>query len=254
MNDIKSVQDRKRIAVKEALAKLMATENIIVEHAPIPTAAFDLVNRKLLIPLWKDISEDVYTLLISHEVGHALYTPQAEWMKAVKETENKNYKQVVNIVEDVRIEKMIQSKYPGTVRSFKAGYDELEKQDLFGTQTSKKEIKDYGILDRINLHYKLGHYGYVNVPFAEEEKSWLSEIDNAKTFPQVLEISKRLLKYAEEEAEKKGESLEEQETTQGDITINADSKELADAIEKQLKEQNPSDGSCLLYTSPSPRD
>ena len=117
-----TAQDSKRIAIKEALARLMAVENITVEHASIPTAAFDVVNRKLYLPLWKDISEDVYTLLISHEVGHALYTPGDNWKKKVIEGKDKNYKSVVNIIEDVRIEKLIQKKYHGAARSFKAGY------------------------------------------------------------------------------------------------------------------------------------
>ena len=34
---------------KEILAKLMATENIIVEHANIPTAGFDVIEFKPLL-------------------------------------------------------------------------------------------------------------------------------------------------------------------------------------------------------------
>ena len=82
---------------KEILAKLMSTENITVEHSNIPTAAFDLINRKLLLPNWKDISNDVYTLLISHEVGHALFTPTDEWSTSVKDDKN-NYNDDLNLI------------------------------------------------------------------------------------------------------------------------------------------------------------
>lgn len=238
MTSLEQVAERKRIQIKESLAKLMATENLIVEHAAIPTAAFDLVNRKLLIPQWTNISEDVYTLLISHEVGHALYTPLEEWMPAIKEEKNRNFKSTVNIVEDARIEKMIQAKYPGATRSFKSGYAELQAQDLFGTQSSKKKPEDYGILDRINLHYKLGHYGYFDVPFLDTEKHWLTQIDRASTFQEVLSISKKLLKYAEEEAEAKNIDLNQQD---GDC----DGEEPLEMTEEELK-RGLEDGSIVL--------
>jgi hypothetical protein len=55
---------------KSVLAKLMASENITVEHKKIPTAAFDIKNRVLYLPIlkWKPGS-DVYDLFCSHEVG-----------------------------------------------------------------------------------------------------------------------------------------------------------------------------------------
>ena len=36
--------------VKESLAKLLATENLIVEHRPVETAMFDVTNRVLTLP------------------------------------------------------------------------------------------------------------------------------------------------------------------------------------------------------------
>ena len=65
---------------KSVLAKLMASENITVEHKKIPTAAFDIKNRVLYLPIlkWKPGS-DVYDLFCSHEVGHALWTPEEGW-------------------------------------------------------------------------------------------------------------------------------------------------------------------------------
>jgi hypothetical protein len=193
-----------RLSSKEILAKLMATENILVEHANIPTAGFDLTNRRLLLPNWKNISDDVYTLLISHEVGHALYTPTEEWEQQVLKTKDNDLKQVVNIVEDVRIEKLIQQKYPGTVRAFRTGYDELEKSNLFGTRG--KSIDSYGLLDRLNLHFKLGHFGYANVPFKDNEKIWLDKISACKTFSDVLKVAAELKQFVEENPESQGES------------------------------------------------
>ena len=194
-----------RTSAKETLAKLMATENLLVEHSNVPTAAFDLMKRKLFLPNWKNISDNVYTLLISHEVGHALFTPKEQWEKEIiKSQGDNNLKTVVNIVEDVRIEKMIQQKYPGTVRSFKAGYDELEKSNLFGTRN--KDITEYGLLDRLNLHFKVGHFGYVNVPFSDKERPWIQKVGSCKSFTDVLQVARELIEFVENHPESQGES------------------------------------------------
>ena len=194
----------KRISSKETLAKLMATENIFVEHANVPTAGFDLINRRLLLPNWKDISDDVYTLLISHEVGHALYTPTKEWEDAIMKSKDVNLKQVVNIVEDVRIEKLIQQKFPGTTRAFRSGYDELEKSNLFGTKN--REIDSYGLLDRLNLHFKIGHFGYANVPFSDKERPWIHKVSACKSFSDVLKVASELMEFVEQNPESQGDS------------------------------------------------
>ena len=51
---------------KSILAKLLASENIHIEHRKVPTAAFDLKNRSLILPIWKEMSADLYDLLIGH--------------------------------------------------------------------------------------------------------------------------------------------------------------------------------------------
>jgi hypothetical protein len=40
----------------DKLAKLLATEDIIVEHRNAITASFDTKNRILTLPMWKDTS------------------------------------------------------------------------------------------------------------------------------------------------------------------------------------------------------
>ena len=60
---------------KSGLAKLMATENLIVQHAKVATAMFDPKNRVLTCPIWEQMSGDLYDLLMGHEVGHAIDTP-----------------------------------------------------------------------------------------------------------------------------------------------------------------------------------
>ena len=218
----------------------MATENLLVEHANVPTAGFDLLNRKLLLPNWKNISDNVYTLLISHEVGHALFTPKDEWEAEIMKTKDSSFKTVVNIVEDVRIEKMIQAKYPGTIRAFRAGYDELQKANFFGT--AGRDINSYGLLDRLNIHFKIGHFGYINVPFSDKEKPWLDKLSSCKSFTEVLALAKDLMEFVEKNPDSQGQSQEgtpsdaeasnsAQEKKVGVVTEGSDSDSNSDEVD-----------------------
>ena len=85
--------------IKSQLAKLLATEDLIVEHKKVETAYFNVATRVLTLPLWDKASGVVYDMLVGHEVGHALYTPDEEWWKRYKVPPS-----FVNIIEDVRIE------------------------------------------------------------------------------------------------------------------------------------------------------
>ena len=60
--------------IKSQLAKLLATEDLIVEHRSIETAQFNVHTRVLTLPQWERASNDVYDMLVGHEVGHALFT------------------------------------------------------------------------------------------------------------------------------------------------------------------------------------
>ena len=69
---------------KSNLAKLLATENLTVEHRKVKTAFFDLQKRLLVVPIWKEMNVDILDLLLAHEIGHALFTPQKEWKEAIE--------------------------------------------------------------------------------------------------------------------------------------------------------------------------
>src|SRR6056300_1580972 len=119
------------INTKSQLAKLIATENISIQHNQVKTASFDTVNR----------------MLIAHECSHALYTPTDGWKKISGDDELRSY---VNVLEDTRIDKLIQKKYPGVVRNYLNGFDIMEKQNFFGLQ-GKDVNKDLMLIDKINL-------------------------------------------------------------------------------------------------------
>ena len=56
--------------IKSQLAKLLATEDLVVEHKQVETASFNVETRVLILPLWEKASNSVYDLL----VGCLLYT------------------------------------------------------------------------------------------------------------------------------------------------------------------------------------
>ena len=110
--------------VKESLAKLLATENLIVEHRPVETAQFEVVNRVLTLPTWEHESNDVVDMFIAHEVGHALYTPtDDDWLDEVPQM-------FLNVTEDIRIEKLIKRRYEGLPKTFFKGYQALDIDEL----------------------------------------------------------------------------------------------------------------------------
>jgi hypothetical protein len=183
------------IESKNVLARLMATENIHVEHKKVATASFDVKNRRLVLPLWKDMTNTMYEGLIGHEVGHALYTPHKEWVTFAKN--NEHLKDYANILEDARIERKMKIKYPGMKKTFFSMYDALSQRDFFGTKN--RELEDYGFADRLNLHFKLGVLA--NVPFSAEEKKFADRVLKAETFKDILALTKELGEIAEKEAE-----------------------------------------------------
>jgi len=115
-------------ASKSILAKLLASENITVSHQNVKTAYFDLKNRTMVLPVWKDMDGDLYDLLTGHEVGHALNTPQQGWHNEVAATEKK-FKDFLNVIEDARIEKLVKRKFPGLSKSFARAYASLYERE-----------------------------------------------------------------------------------------------------------------------------
>ena len=174
--------------VKGTLAKLLATEDLTVEHRQVQTASFDVNNRVLTLPIWKDASETVYDLLVGHEVGHALYTPNIP-IDAPKG--------FVNVVEDARIERMMKQTYPGLRKSFFEGYRELWHKDFFGV--ADEDISQLAFIDRINLYFK----GNSSIEFTEDESVWVKRVASTKTFDDVLELSRELYEWAKGQEEQK---------------------------------------------------
>ena len=181
---------------KSMLAKLMAAENITVEHKKIPTAAFDVKNRVLYLPIlkWKPGS-DVYDLFCAHEVGHALWTPYDGWHSSISE-KGKGYKSFLNVIEDARIEKKIKRKFAGARKCMLGGYSELMNEDFFGLRKMGVNANDLGLIDRINLYTKAGTQ--YSIEFTDEEKEWVEKVERTETWEDVVEVTDALYEWCKE--------------------------------------------------------
>ena len=183
---------------KSYLAKLLATENISVEHRKVKTAFFDLKQRLLVVPIWKEMNKDILDLLLAHEIGHALFTPQQEWKDAIeKEKINRSF---LNVIEDARIEKLVKRKYPGLQQSFIKGYRDLINNDFF--KTRDRNVDEMLLIDRLNMHFK-SSFVESTIYFSSEEKKIVQKMLNVETFEDVKKLAKELMDYCDQEAETK---------------------------------------------------
>jgi len=182
---------------KSTLVKLLAEEDLTVSYQKVETASFNVKTRQVILPIWKDKSEDVMDMFSLHEVGHALYTPE----DLIKKGEKKKVKHsFLNVLEDVRIEKKIQDKYLGSVRVFKKAYTELIKKDFFGIKG--KDLNLLNLIDRINMHYK----NVPNVPFDKDELPWVKKANETKTSNDVLKLAIALQKWMNSQDKKRKQS------------------------------------------------
>jgi hypothetical protein len=191
---------------KSQLAKLMATENITVQHANIQTAGFDTKNRVLYLPIWKDMNGVLYDLLGGHEVGHALYTPSEGWHSAATDpNKGKNYKSFLNVVEDARIEKKVKRKYPGLRSSFTKAYQILFEKDFFGI--GYRDINDMPFIDRLNIFTK-SQYTAEEIKFSVVEQKLLQKVIDLETWDDVVRVTDEIYQYSKGEQQLRDQSFD----------------------------------------------
>lgn len=193
-------------------ARLLATENLTVIRARTRTASFDIKSRVLTLPMWKEMTPEIEDMLIGHEVGHALYTGE-DYIKPIQE--NRKLMGYMNIIEDVRIEKLIKRKYPGLRKRMNEGYKQLNDRDFFGVK-SIQDFDDLLLIDKINLYFKVGFN--CGVTFTPDEKQFVNRAERCESMDEVIQLAQDIYAYAKEQAEQKkqqraanGEADEEEE-------------------------------------------
>ena len=190
--------------IKSQLAKLLATEDLMVEHKNVETAQFNVHTRVLQLPNW-NTSNRVYDALVAHEVGHALFTPDVDPPKNIPHA-------FLNITEDVRIEKLMKRKYMGLAKTFYRGYNELADNDFF--EIDGKDVDTLNLADRVNLYFKIG--SFVNISFSSTETPIVNLVKNAETFEEAVSAAEALYNFCKQDEE---ESSEESLTQNQQVSI-----------------------------------
>ena len=178
-------------------ARLLATENLTVVRSNVPTASFDIKSRVLTLPMWKEMTPEIEDMLVGHEVGHALYTLD-KYIEPIQE--NPKMKSYLNILEDVRIEKLIKRKYPGLRKRMNEGYKQLNDKDFFGI-SKVGSLDALNLIDRINLYFKAGFQ--CGVKFSADEKNFVNRAERTESIDEVIQLAHDIYAYAKEQAEKR---------------------------------------------------
>ena len=103
----------------------------------------------------------------------------------------------VNILEDTRIDKMIQSKFPGIINDYKKCFDVLNDSNFYGMQDH--DINELSFLDKVNMRSK--SMNTMDIDFSDEETELLKQVDDIKTFDDVMKLAKELLAWQKQKDE-----------------------------------------------------
>lgn len=231
------------IKATDLSARLLATENLSVIRARTRTASFDIKSRVLTLPMWKEMTPEVEDMLIGHEVGHALYTGE-EYLEPIKE--NSKLMGYLNIIEDVRIEKLIKRKYPGLRKRMNEGYKQLNDRDFFGVK-SIQNFDDLLLIDKINLYFKVGFN--CGVTFNPDEKVFVTRAERCETIDEVIELAKDIYAYSKEQAEKRKEQnqsqgIDDEDADEGDFDYDPEDFDASDEDGDEEFPQHPSNSSA----------
>ena len=215
------------LEIKGQLAKLLATEDLIIENKQVETAMFNVETRVLTLPMW-DAEENVYDMLVAHEVGHALFTPNKDPRKGIPQT-------FINVTEDARIEKLMKRKYEGLPKTFYGGYNQLYKDDFF--DLAGVDIDNMNLADRINLHFKIGPF--MGIQFDEEEQIIVDATANAETFDDAQDAAEMLYNYCKQElAEQEAQQKKEEEEFEAMMKMEGNNSEGDDMNEDVFESYN----------------
>ena len=237
-------------------ARLLATENLSVIRARTRTASFDIKSRILTLPMWKDMTPEIEDMLIGHEVGHALYTND-DYLAPLRDTPKLH--SYMNVLEDVRIEKLIKRKYPGLRKRMNEGYKQLNDRDFFGT----KQVQDFDellLIDKINLYFKAGFQ--CGVTFTPDEKAFVNRAERTETVDEIIELANDIYAYSKQQAEERKQNAkfeeqddedaeegddEDEDPNYGDFDIDSDEDDFEeqDAKDEDLKPAKKNKSSAL---------
>lgn len=216
---IAPTNEKDYIMINKVTAKLLARENISISITNVKTAAFDVESRTLYLPNWNTDANHMDRLM-AHEVAHALYTPASGWHDAIVTFPNAP-RAYINIIEDVRIERLIQKLYPGYIRVFSEDFVYVAESGMLGVNqlTSSEVLMSKKLIDKINIMSKSN----IVIQLTSEEEALWNKANAAETFDEVVVLSREI--YLFDKANKAEEDKNEDDDSDSSENDDAGSSE-----------------------------
>ena len=210
-------------------AQLLAAERItVVVSQGAKTASFAPKQRILTIPNYAGFGTDAWMLFIAHEVGHAKFTPSDGLEQPAVRQLMAQYGEsvafpILNLLEDVRIERLMQAEYAGLPGIFARGYHALLSQDFF--KVGEQGITDavwtgFSPVDRLNIYAKVG--GLIRKGLSDpQEIAWMNAARAATTWDEIVALTAEVLRVLSQprttsQAPQNGQQGQDQQGQPGD--------------------------------------
>lgn len=225
--------------IDKFLKVISNNSRLIIEYSHnAKTGVYTPALNKVVLPMYITKDKDLYLLMGSHEISHVLHTP-SDFL----ENHDKNGDNIVhgiklnsllmnciNIVEDIRIERLIRNKFPGFVSVYERGYSKLLK-GIFNITDDIWANSHIG--DRINAKAKLGKL--LKYELTTYEEGIYRYLRNTKDFNDVLIKSVYLYNILVQD--KKDNNQEQKE--QAEIECNAEGDNIN--VDPDKEDHNPKD-------------
>jgi len=224
--------------IKGTVARLLATENLIVENRRVGTASFNVHTRVLTLPMWERANNNVYDLLVAHEVGHALFTPDKEWNLQIP-------KDYLNITEDARIEKLMKRRFNGLYKTFVHGYEYLAETDFF--ELDGTDVNKMSFADRVNLHFKIGKF--IDIEFTDHEKEVVDMVEASETFDDAIAAAVAMYELAKQKVEQQQKLEEDLDAPQSPGSASGEGSQQGQSEEQGEGESEESSGEQSVQQS-----
>lgn len=177
--------------IDKFLKVISNNERLTITYHDDTSAYMNMDTMEIRLPNYITKDRDIYLMMGSHEVSHCLHTPRDFYKQHDKNKSdkiagikiNRKFHSCINIVEDIRIEKLIRNKFPGFVATYQRAYEKLIKTNPH-FQLTQKDWDNSDIANKVNIKAKLGNL----CPFelTTYEFSILKYMKSAVTFDDVI--------------------------------------------------------------------
>lgn len=196
--------------VRQILGSVLSGKQLSVTYSDSSHTAFiDMETLTIHIPtFFSGFRDETNIFVVLHEMAHAKWTNITSDFKKQK---HPIYKSAYNVLEDIRIERLLEKKFPNANKYLRHGYGELYHKEFFVHKSiNNTELEERCFLDRLNLHSKLfvntGRSLFKMQCQCDVERDLFTKTDSMLTSEDVhrlaIEICEKLYSDKEEPLEK----------------------------------------------------